>query len=135
MSNSIACIDYRNGKVLIAKRKAGGDMGERWEFPGGKIEAGEDYTAAIVREMKEEFGCGVKVFEELGKAVFIHHNEPCSVTAFRVELASDGITIPYTLTEHTKIEWITIDEIENRSFVDSDLRLLPQIKINLNLGE
>ena len=38
MSRSIACIDYRNGKVFIAKRQMKGDMGGRWEFPGGKIE-------------------------------------------------------------------------------------------------
>ena len=56
MSRSIACIDYRDGKLLIAKRKSGGDMGERWEFPGGKIEEGEDFAQAINREMQEEFG-------------------------------------------------------------------------------
>ena len=47
MSRSIACIDYRNGKVFIAKRQMKGDMGGRWEFPGGKIEENEDFETAI----------------------------------------------------------------------------------------
>ena len=54
MSRSVACIDYRDGKILIAKRIVRGDMGGRWEFPGGKIEEGEDYSTAIKREMQEE---------------------------------------------------------------------------------
>ena len=53
MSRSIACIDYRNGKIFIAKRQMVGDMGGRWEFPGGKIEEGEDLETAVIREMQE----------------------------------------------------------------------------------
>ena len=65
MSSSIACIDYRNGKFFIAKRQMTGDMGGRWEFPGGKIEEGEDFEIAIKREMKEEFGVDVKVGRQI----------------------------------------------------------------------
>ena len=68
MSRSVACVDYRNGKILIARRKDGGDMGNRWEFPGGKIEEGEDFITAIKREMMEEFGCGVQVFDKIADA-------------------------------------------------------------------
>ena len=52
MSRSIACIDYRNGKVFIAKRQMKGDMGGRWEFPGGKIDGNEDFETAIKLEAK-----------------------------------------------------------------------------------
>ena len=128
MSRSIACIDYRNGKLLVAKRKSGGDMGERWEFPGGKIEEGEDFTAAINREMLEEFGCKVKIFEPLAQANFVHKGNDCTVNAFRVEFENDGIKKPFTLTEHTKAEWVSPEQINRLSFVDSDLSLYPQIK-------
>ena len=67
MSDSVACIDYRDGKIFIAKRQKGGDMGGRWEFPGGKIDSGEDYQQAIKREMNEEFSVDVDVFEKIGK--------------------------------------------------------------------
>ncbi len=133
MSRSIACIDYRNGKLLIAKRKSGGDMGERWEFPGGKIEEGEDFTQAINREMLEEFGCKVKIFEQLAKADFVHNGKNCTVNAFRVEFENDGVDKPFVLTEHTRTQWVSPDQILSRSFVDSDLSLFPQIKQSLGI--
>ena len=131
MSRSIACIDYRNGKLLIAKRKSGGDMGERWEFPGGKIEEGEDFAQAINREMLEEFGCRVKIFEQLAKADFVHNGKNCTVNAFRVEFENDGTEKPFVLTEHTQTQWVSPDQILSRHFVDSDLSLFPQIKQSL----
>ena len=131
MSRSIACIDYRDGKLLIAKRKSGGDMGERWEFPGGKIEEGEDFAQAINREMQEEFGCRVKIFEQLAKADFVHNGKNCTVNAFRVEFENDGTEKPFVLTEHTQTQWVSPDQILSRHFVDSDLSLFPQIKQSL----
>lgn len=133
MSRSIACIDYRNGKLLIAKRKTGGDMGERWEFPGGKIEEGEDFFQAINREMLEEFGCKVKIFEQLAKADFVHKGQNCTVNAFRVEFENDGVEQPFELTEHTQTQWVSPDQIPCLSFVDSDLSLFPQIKKSLGI--
>ena len=131
MSRSIACIDYRNGKLLIAKRKSGGDMGERWEFPGGKIEEGEDFAQAINREMQEEFSCRVRIFEQLAKADFVHNGKNCTVNAFRVEFENDGTEKPFVLTEHTQTQWVSPDQILSRHFVDSDLSLFPQIKQSL----
>ena len=135
MSRSVACIDYRNGKILIAKRIARGEMGDRWEFPGGKIEEGEDYSAAIKREMLEEFGCGCKIFEELAQGSFEHKRKPCSVVAFRIQLENDGISEPFILTEHTQIAWVEPSEIRNLPFVDSDLNIFDQIKKSLGIAE
>ena len=133
MSRSVACVDYRNGKILIARRKDGGDMGNRWEFPGGKIEEGEDFITAIKREMMEEFGCGVQVFDKIADAEFKHHAQNCSVFAFRVKMENDGIENPFILTEHTEYKWIKPDEIKDLSFVDSDMALFPQIKKALGI--
>ena len=133
MSRSVACIDYRNGKILIAKRIAHGEMGDRWEFPGGKIEEGEDFTTAIKREMLEEFGCDCEVFEELAQGTFIHSGKDCSVTAFRVKLAKDGISEPFALTEHTETDWVEPAKINKLSFVDSDLNIYDQIKKSLGI--
>ena len=135
MSRSVACIDYRNGKLLIAKRIARGEMGDRWEFPGGKIEEGEDYTAAIKREMNEEFGCSCKIFEELARGSFEHKGKSCSVVAFRVQLENDGISVPFKLTEHTQTAWVVPEEIRRLPFVDSDLNIFDQIKKSLGIAE
>jgi len=135
MSESIACIDYRDGKFFIAKRQNVGDMGNRWEFPGGKIDPGEDCVQAIKREMQEEFSVDVEVYEKLGRCTFYHKDKECSVQAYRVHFAHDGMEKPFILTEHTDYKWVKPEEIKNLSFVDSDLNLLPQVLKNLGVSE
>src|SRR5689334_18181841 len=49
-----------DGRVLIAQRPAGRPMAGLWEFPGGKIEAGETPEATLIRELREELGIAVK---------------------------------------------------------------------------
>ena len=75
MSNSIACIVYRNGKILIAHRNPVGDMGGRWEFPGGKVDPGETETQAIVREMQEEFSVRAEPSRKITDSVFYHKDK------------------------------------------------------------
>lgn len=127
MSRSIACIDYRNNKIFIAKRAQKGDMGGRWEFPGGKIEEGEDFTTAIKREMNEEFGVDVQVLEPITESTFYHKEKKCYLYVFFIKFEHDGIEKPFTLTEHTDYKWVDPDEIQNLDFVDSDLSVLPAV--------
>ena len=54
-----AAIVDRGGNVLIARRPSHLHQGDLWEFPGGKVEPGEDATAALARELDEELGIGV----------------------------------------------------------------------------
>lgn len=127
MSSSIACIDYRDGKVFIAKRCNKGDMGGRWEFPGGKIDEGEDCTAAIKREMKEEFNVGVTIGEHITHASFTHKNKECFLDAYFVHFDHDGMETKFDLTEHTDYMWIEIEKIPELNFVDSDLKIYPEV--------
>lgn len=128
MSRSVACIDYRDGKIFIAKRQNKGDMANRWEFPGGKIDEGEDFETAIKREMQEEFGVQVQVASHITQTSFMHKNKECFVDAFVVHFMEDGLSRPFKLTEHTDYRWANIDEIPSLDFVDSDLQLYPDIK-------
>ncbi len=128
MSRSIACIDYRNGKIFIAKRQMVGDMGGRWEFPGGKIEDGEDLQTAVVREMQEEFGVTVTVGRKITSGSFTHKGKPCTLDVLEVSFPHDGIEKKFELTEHTDYKWADIDEIPQLNFVDSDLSIYNDVK-------
>jgi 8-oxo-dGTP diphosphatase len=57
---AVALVDA-DGRVLLAQRPAGKSMAGLWEFPGGKVEAGETPEAALIRELKEELGIDVSV--------------------------------------------------------------------------
>lgn len=127
MSSSVACIDYRDGKVFIAKRQNVGDMGGRWEFPGGKIDAEEDCATTIQREMMEEFSVEVEVGEKIASTTFYHKNKECFLDAFFVHLKEDGLSRRFVLTEHTDYRWADIEEIPSLDFVDSDLKIYPAV--------
>ena len=128
MSRSIACIDYRNGKIFIAKRQMVGDMGGRWEFPGGKIEDGEDLQTAVVREMQEEFGVTVTVGRKITSGTFTHKGKPCTLDVLEVKFPHDGIQNKFELTEHTDYKWENIELIPSLNFVDSDLSIYNDVK-------
>jgi 8-oxo-dGTP diphosphatase len=55
---AVALVDV-DGRVLLAERPAGKPMAGLWEFPGGKVRAGETPEAALIRELKEELGIDV----------------------------------------------------------------------------
>ena len=133
MSDSIACIAYENGKIFIAKRQNKGDMARRWEFPGGKIDSGEDFEMAIKREMREEFSVEVQVKEKITECTFEHSGKPCSLTAFRVHFEHDGMEKPFVLTEHTDYKWVDPKRIPRLKFVDSDMKIYPEVMKHLGL--
>ncbi len=125
---SIACIAFDGRKVLIAHRNPTGQMGGRWEFPGGKVEDDDpNEEVAIVREMQEEFGITVKVGEKIAEAEFKHNGKVSSLHAYLITVPHDGMEKPYVLTEHTEYRWATLAEIPQLHFVDSDMLLYPQV--------
>ena len=61
----VAAIIERDGKILICQRKAGGAHPLKWEFPGGKVEPGEDFETALVRELHEELTISATIGREI----------------------------------------------------------------------
>jgi 8-oxo-dGTP diphosphatase len=57
----VAALIERRGRILLSQRRADQSFGLCWEFPGGKVESGEDPRAALVREIREELDCTVRV--------------------------------------------------------------------------
>ena len=64
----VAAAIVRDGRVLAARRTRPPELAGRWEFPGGKVEPGEDGRAALLRECREELGVEVDVGRVLGSA-------------------------------------------------------------------
>lgn len=127
MKKSIACIAYKDKKILIAHRNNSGQMANRWEFPGGKVDEGETEIEAIHREMKEEFDVDVQVKEKITTSCFVHNEKKSLLEVYLVELSHDGIDKKYSLTEHSEYKWVDYKEIPVDNFVDSDLRVYPEV--------
>ncbi len=125
MKRSIAGIVERNGSFLVGLRLPTGEMGGRWEFPGGKVDQGEKPEESLIREFREEMGVDVVPGRVIAKVTFENRNGPVELTAYEVTMLEET---PTYLTEHEKFDWITLHEVERRSFVDSDLLLVPYIR-------
>jgi 8-oxo-dGTP diphosphatase len=68
-------IIIRNGYVLACQRKRDAKYALKWEFPGGKLEAGETPERALVRELREELAIDAKVDEEFFRQEWIYPEE------------------------------------------------------------
>lgn len=62
----VAAILEQNGRILLAQRGAGSDQAGLWEFPGGKVEAGESQPEALARELDEELGICARIGDHVG---------------------------------------------------------------------
>ncbi|MDR3343028.1 MAG: (deoxy)nucleoside triphosphate pyrophosphohydrolase [Treponema sp.] len=122
-SRSVAGIAVEKGKVFIARRIPGGDLGGKWEFPGGKVEAGETDEEALIREFDEELGIPVTIGPLLGTVSFEHRGIRL-LYAYRVYFTG----YDFTLSEHTEWRWAGLEEIEPLDFADSDRKLLPGLQ-------
>lgn len=124
---SIACIAFDGKKVFIAHRNPTGQMGGRWEFPGGKVEDGESDEQSVAREFKEEFGIDVGVGQKVAQATFKHSGDDFTLNAYLVNLPHNGMTDKFALTEHSEYKWAELAEIPTLDFVDSDMLIYPQV--------
>lgn len=104
----VAGVLWRNGRVLIGRRPEGKLLGGLWEFPGGKVEAGETHPACLRRELREELGIIVSPGAEIG--TFDH-----AYTHFRVRVHALECRLkrgrPRAL-EHTDVRWARPDELQ-----------------------
>jgi 8-oxo-dGTP diphosphatase len=124
---SVAGIAVEGRKIFIARRKPGGDLGGKWEFPGGKTEQGETDVAALIREFQEEFGIHIQTGPFLGSASFEHHNRTYLLRAYLISFTEKE----FSLAEHSEWRWAEFGEIERLDFAGSDRLLFPALQAYL----
>lgn len=124
LRRSVAGITVEKGKIFVARRIPGGDLGEKWEFPGGKVEPGETNEEALMREYHEELGIPVTIGPLLGRTSFEHHGNIHVLYAYQVFFSAHT----FKLAEHTEWRWAALEEISALDFADSDRKLLPYLK-------
>ncbi|CAM3142372.1 (deoxy)nucleoside triphosphate pyrophosphohydrolase [Stackebrandtia soli] len=121
MSNGIrvvAAVFVDGGRVLACRRAAGRPGGGKWEFPGGKVEAGEDPKAALRREIREELGIAIDVGELLDRSVTTIENRRIDLSCYHVE-ETDGA--PIASTDHDLLEWFARSELAALDWAEPDL--------------
>lgn len=102
------------------RRPPGGELSQRWELPGGKVEADEEVRAALTRELHEELGVHATVGRRLLQRGFESRGRQFTVYLYEVTGSWDAIV----LTEHTDAAWYTLHEALRTALVPSDRMLL-----------
>lgn len=116
MIEVVAGIIYKDDKFLIAKRNLKKSQGGLWEFPGGKVELGETYENALIREIKEEFNADIIVNEFVGENIHHYPEKDIKLLFYKATLLSNQIE----LLEHEDYKWITKKEKDNYEFAEAD---------------
>jgi len=124
MVEVVAAVILRDGKILIGQRKRGGRHPLKWEFPGGKVEPGEDPRAALIRELREELNVDAVIGEELdsyevnygdGIHILLHFYR---VTQFQGELRNQ---------DFEQITWEQPERLPEYDFLDGDVTFVSQM--------
>jgi len=117
-----------DGRVLVARR-SGGPFDGLWEFPGGKVEAGESDLSALVRECAEELGVVVVPQSFVGEVLLdgvVGGGAPGAST-LRVWWArlESGEPVAH---EHAEIRWVSAEELDDLDWIPADRPLLPAVR-------
>lgn len=128
---SVAGIAVKNNRVLLGKRRPGGALGGKWEFPGGKVESGENPMQCLAREFKEELEVDIEVGEFLTDGWFQHHGTTFRLCAYRIFLGSEQ----FVFHEHSELRWFAWDAIPEDELAGSDAGLLPALRSIMHEGE
>jgi 8-oxo-dGTP diphosphatase len=114
-----------DGRVLLAERPAGRPMAGLWEFPGGKVEAGERPEDTLIRELKEELGIAV---EEacLAPLTFASHRYPEFHLLMPLYVCRRWAGI-VTAQEGQKLAWVKPNRLRDYAMPPADLPLIPHL--------
>lgn len=120
----VAGVVVRGGKVLIQQRLAGQDRASLWEFPGGKVEAGETDTEALEREFVEELGVEVVVGAPLGSNLHAYPDLEVDLILYQGTIAEGAKPQPRAAQA---LAWVEIGALGGYAFCAADLPLLPEL--------
>lgn len=121
----IAAVIRRKGEYLVARRPESKAHGGLWEFPGGKVEAGEDSESALDRELREELSVEL---QSIGRLLFSASdpNRPFVVHFVEASVVGQPLAL-----EHSEIRWVSPSDLGRLELAPADAHF---VKEGLPLG-
>ena len=117
----------RNGDKIFATQRGYGDFKDWWEFPGGKMEAGETPEQALAREIREELDAEISIDKFLYTVEWDYPQFHLTMHCYMTTLLTDALH----LNEHEAARWLAKDEIHSVNWLPADEILLPKIVAEL----
>ncbi len=119
-------IEGADGRFLACLRPQGKHLGGLWEFPGGKVDAGETPEAALARELMEELGVLVHVGKPLREVVWHYEGRSIRLLPFFCTILSGELDA----IEHDELRWSAPEDFNSLTWAAADQPILDEIRTN-----
>lgn len=120
--NVVAAVIMKEGRVFATQRGYG-EFKDGWEFPGGKVEAGESPEEALRREIREELEVEVNVGDLIDTIEYDYPAFHLSMKCYACTIAGGS---PHLL-EHEAARWLSADQLDTVAWLPADITLIPKI--------
>ena len=123
----VAAIIFYDKKILCIQRNVGKYeyVSKKFEFPGGKVEQGETFAQALMRELNEEMEMNVKILDN-DFYMSIHHQYPdfaITMHSFIVKVSDPT----FVMKEHLDFKWLNVDELLSLDWAPADLPIVQKL--------
>ena len=120
----VAAIIRKDDKIFATQRGYG-EWKDWWEFPGGKLEAGETPEEALKREIHEELSAEISVDEFLCTVEYDYPQFHLTMHCYLCSLMTDSLH----LNEHEAARWLTKDELNSVKWLPADAELISHLRV------
>ena len=120
----VAAIIHDDEGHIFATQRGYGDFKDWWEFPGGKMEAGETPEEALVREIREELSAEISVDEFLCMVEYDYPQFHLTMHCYLCSLVTEALH----LNEHEAAKWLTKDELDSVDWLPADLEVIEVLR-------
>jgi len=120
----VAAVILDGGRVLLTQRPGGTHLAGAWEFPGGKLEAGESPEEALVREIREEIGCAIAVDDILDVTFWRYPAKDVLLLFYRARIVA-GAVEDLGVAAHA---WVAPDGLDAYEFPPADVRVVEKLR-------
>jgi|GEM_PF-199714 len=124
---AVICDSFDAKEKIYATARGYGDYAGWWEFPGGKVEAGESPEQALIREIREELDTEIEVGEFIHRIEYDYPKFHLSMDCFWCEVVSGSLT----LLEAEAARWLTKAELNEVKWLPADITLIEQLKLQM----
>lgn len=125
-----AIIHNEEGQILIARRRLGKSQAGLWEFPGGKIEAGESVVHCLQRELQEEMGIEIVPYESFGMNVHTYGSIQIRLIAWKARYQGGLIE----LIDHDEYRWVFPADLGQFRFAPADIPFVERLMVESSQG-